>query len=127
MVRILLVAHAPLASAFRQVAAHTFPDEAASLGVVDVLPTWDVERTQEAVVAQLGAYPTLVLVDVPGATPANAVAGLLSASPLWAAVHGLSVPMLWRVLSYRHEGLDALCERACHGGVAAIGRLHARH
>lgn len=123
MVHLLLVAHAPLASAFHQVAAHAFPDEASILRVVDVLPDWDVDQTKAAVVAQLGAHPTLVLVDVLGATPANAVTQLLSASPLWAAVHGLNVSMLWRVLSYRHEGLDALCERACQGGVAAIGRL----
>ncbi len=123
MVRVILVAHAPLASALCHVAEHAFPDDADSLLAVDVQPEWDLEQTIAALQAVIGAQPTLVLVDVPGATPSNAVAQLLARTPNLAAIHGLNVPMLWRVLSYRHEGLEPLAQRALQGGVVAIGRL----
>ena len=38
MPHLLVIAHAPLASALRQVAEHTFPDCAPTLTVLDVLP-----------------------------------------------------------------------------------------
>ncbi len=51
MPHLLVIAHAPLASALRQVAEHTFPDCAPTLAVLDVQPgmcAGDVEAAARA-------------------------------------------------------------------------------
>lgn len=126
MVHLLLVAHAPLASSLRDVAMHAFPACASQLQVLDIAPDWDLEtckaRLRELLPAQ---EPVLVLVDVLGATPANAVQALLKDRSDAALVHGVNVPMLWRSLCYGHEGLQELARRATEGGLRGIGSLPA--
>ena len=71
---VLLIAHAPLANALRQGALHVFPDAAADIAALDVDPDAPPEQTlaaAEALIAQLGERPVLVLTDVFGATPCN--------------------------------------------------------
>jgi PTS system ascorbate-specific IIA component len=43
---LLILAHAPLASALKAVAEHAFPDCAARVGALDVLPTMPVEEIE---------------------------------------------------------------------------------
>ena len=59
----------------------------------------------------------LVLTDVFGATPSN-IAQRLADGPQIKVVTGINVPMLWRVLNYAHEPLDALVARAPDHAVA---------
>lgn len=126
MVHLLLVAHAPLASALREVATHAFPACAAQLQVLDIAPDWDLETCKARLQDLLPAgQPVLVLVDVLGATPANAVQSLLQGRADAALVHGVNVPMLWRSLCYGHEGLAELARRAADGGLRGIGSLPA--
>ena len=115
---LLLMAHAPLASALRDVAAHVYPDGLASLQVLDVPPEWSadqVEAEARRLLAEAGHGQTLVLTDVFGATPCN-VAQRLGDGREVRVVAGVNVPMLWRVLCYRHEPLDVLVGRATAGG-----------
>lgn len=115
---LLLMAHAPLASALRDVAAHVYPDGLASLQVLDVPPEWSAERVEteaRLLLDQAGHGQTLVLTDVFGATPCN-VAQRLGDVREVRVVAGVNVPMLWRVLCYRHEPLDVLVGRATAGG-----------
>lgn len=122
MTRILLLAHSPLASALRDVASHAFPECAPTIEAVDV----DAAQSGEAVEAMLrdrlaehADQDTLILVDAFGATPCNAA--LRVADGVHArVVAGVNVPMLWRSLCYRHEGLDALVERACAGATQGV-------
>lgn len=122
MPSLLIMAHAPLASALRDVAAHVFPDAVDRLQVLDVLPAWSAEQVEvqaRALLAAGGAEQTLILVDVFGATPAN-VAQRLADGQRVRVVTGVNVPMLWRTLCYAHEPLDALVTRAVNGGTQGV-------
>jgi PTS system ascorbate-specific IIA component len=119
MAALLLIAHAPLASALAQVAAHTFPDCAARLRVIDVPSTASLDATEQVLrdaLAKAGAAEVLVLADVFGATPCNAA--LRAADGVHVrVVAGVNVPMLWRTLCYAEEPLDRLVNRAVDGAV----------
>ncbi len=119
MTQLILLAHAPLASALKAVALHTFPG--ASVTAVDVAADEapeDVERRLRAVVAK-DCEGTLVLCDVQGATPCN-VAQVIANEGVTHVIAGVNVPMLWRVLCYAAEPLDALTQRALAGGGKGI-------
>jgi PTS system ascorbate-specific IIA component len=119
---ILIIAHAPLAQAFRSSALHVFPDAAAYLSALDVQPNVPPEESlagARIAMAQLGTSHTLVLTDVFGATPSNVALKLVDGvnSRL---ITGLNLPMLLRVLTYRHEPLDMLVARAVAGGTQGV-------
>ena len=119
---ILIIAHAPLASALRQCVLHVFPDNPSGLAALDVQPNMPPEETlaQARIVgAQLGCARLLVLVDVFGATPCNVAQKLVDGmhSKL---IAGVNLPMLLRAMSYRHESLDALGARALIGATQGV-------
>ncbi len=123
MTRLLLVAHAPLASALQAVAAHAYPECATDVRAIDVATDARAETVAATVREALDATPedTLILTDVFGATPCNAA--LAAADGTRArVVAGVSVPMLWRTLCYRGQALDDLVARAVAG--AAQGAMH---
>ena len=114
---ILIIAHAPLASAFRACALHVFPDSGAAMAALDVHPATSPETTLAqalALLKQLGTPNALVRTDVFGATPCN-VAQKLVDGVATRLVTGLNLPMLLRAVSYRAEPLDALVARALVG------------
>ena len=118
MTQVLIVAHAPLASALRAVAAHVYPDRQAGVTAVDIAPSLDPEAAQaqvQAAVAALGAGEILALTDVFGATPCRAVQAVASENPRLRVVAGVNVPMLWRALCYADQPLDDLVDRAVGG------------
>lgn len=129
MAGILIIAHAPLASALRDCVAHIYGGLPAQIGAIDVLPDSDpaevvalahseIERLRE----ENGA---LVLTDMFGATPAN-IASRLAALPGVRVLAGVNLPMLVRGVCYRACDLDALVEKALAGatkGIHAIGPL----
>lgn len=119
---ILIIAHAPLASALRECALHVFPDCAAGVQAMDVLADEPPEHTlsrARLAMAQLDADGVLLLSDVFGATPCN-VAQKLNDSPGTRLVTGVNLPMLLRSVCYRHESLEALVTRAQAGGTQGI-------
>ncbi len=119
---ILIIAHAPLAQAFRTCALHVFPDCGDALMAVDVQPHVPPEESlamARVAMAQLGSSHTLVLTDVFGATPCN-VAQKLVDGVNSRLITGLNLPMLLRVLTYRREPLDALITRAVAGGTQGV-------
>jgi PTS system ascorbate-specific IIA component len=118
MAGLLVIAHAPLASALRAVAEHVYPDCAASLTVLDVpadMPIEQVESVAAGLLAKMGTSEALILTDVFGATPCN-VAQRLADGVHVKVVTGVNVPMLWRSLCYAAEPLDSLVVRALAGG-----------
>ena len=119
---ILIIAHAPLASALRQCVLHVFPDNSAGLAALDVQPNTPPEETlaqARIMLRQLGTANALVLVDVFGATPCNVAQKLIDGvhSKL---ITGINLPMLLRSVTYRHEPLDALVARALAGATQGV-------
>lgn len=119
---ILIIAHAPLASALRACVLHVFPDSASVVAALDVQPNTPPEETlaQARILMQgLGTAGALVVTDVFGATPCNVAQQLVDGlhSKL---VSGVNLPMLLRTVSYRHESLDALVARAMTGATQGV-------
>lgn len=127
MAGILIIAHAPLATALRDCVAHIYGGLPARIGAIDVLPDSDpaqvvaqanseIERLRE----ENGA---LVLTDMFGATPSN-IAARLATVPNVRVLAGVNLPMLVRSVCYRACELDTLVDKALAGaskGVQTIG------
>jgi PTS system ascorbate-specific IIA component len=115
---ILIVAHAPLASALRQCVLHVFPDAGDSVTALDVQPNVRPEESLAAcriAMDQMHKQQVLVLTDMFGATPCN-VAQRVVDGVKSRLIAGVNLPMLLRAVTYRHEPLDSLLTRALAGG-----------
>ena len=121
-IRIILVAHAPLAQALRVCALHVYPDCGDVLIAVDVPPDQDPDRTLEQLEnlqKDLDNKKTLVLTDIFGATPSNVAKKFVQGSQT-KLVAGVNLPMLLRAICYRHENLESLLQRALAGGAQGV-------
>ena len=119
---ILIIAHAPLASALRQCVVHVFPDGATGVEAFDVQPNVPLEETLRGAAQALRLLNTpqiLVLTDIFGATPCN-VAQTLVDGLNSRLIAGVNLPMLLRAVTYRGESLDALVARALVGGTQGV-------
>lgn len=119
---ILIIAHAPLASALKAVAMHAYPDCARRIEVLDVGAADTVEAVEIRARAQLQRVLTpdaVVFTDVFGATPCNAALRLAD-NPRVRVLAGVNVPMLWRSLCYENDTLDALVVRAMNGATQGV-------
>ena len=122
MNHIFLIAHAPLASALRTCALHVFAEAQAHITALDVQPNVPPEESlaqAKALMAQRGMTETLLLTDIFGATPSN-VAKQLSDGLRSRLVAGVNLPMVLRAMTYRHEPLDLLVQRAVSGGTQGV-------
>lgn len=126
MAGLVIVAHAPLATALQAVARHVFAERSEALVIVDVWPDWSAETAEDeirAAVQRAGAgaagAEVLILADVFGATPCNAAQRVADGAGVRLVV-GLNVPMLWRALAYAQQPIDALVERALVGGTQGV-------
>ena len=123
--RILIIAHAPLATALRDCAIHVFPECAEEVVAIDVPPQEAPEVTYASALQRLQSdsfLQTLVLTDVIGATPANVAQRLVNNKDAQ-LVAGVNLPMLLRTVCYRHEDLQALTRRALDGGTQGVMQL----
>ena len=119
---ILIIAHAPLASALRSCVSHVFTEQPQGVAALDVYPNVSPEETlaqARIMLDQLGTPTALVLVDVFGATPCNVAQKLVDGVNA-KLVTGVNLPMLLRSVSYRHEPLDALVARALIGATQGV-------
>jgi mannose PTS system EIIA component len=126
---ILIIAHAPLASALKLAAQHTFAETAAQVVALDVsaqLTCEEVEAQARVMLSQLqdadSRHEALVLADVFGATPCNVIQKLADGQQI-KVITGVNVPMLWRALNYAHEPLDNLVVRALAGGTQGVMQI----
>jgi PTS system ascorbate-specific IIA component len=133
MAGILIIAHAPLASALQEFTRHIFGEVPVRLKALDVMAHEDakltLERTVEAAHSIISDRGLLVLTDIMGATPAN-VASRLAHMPEFdghvRVIAGVNLPMLMRAIAYRAEPLDSAAQKAMHGGqqgIIPIGHL----
>ena len=105
--QIILVCHAPLASALHAVACHGFHQHLADVIAIDVLSEERKEHVCERIQAawQEAGTPeaVLLLTDLHGATPSNGASLWLSSQATDAAgVAGVSLPLLLKALTYKH-------------------------
>ena len=98
---VVLVAHAPLASALLACAAHVFPEALSFVHALDIPadepPEASLARVQ-ALHSSNGLERCLVLTDVLGATPCN-IAVRWAQTAGWPVLAGVNVPMLLRAMA----------------------------
>ena len=119
---IIVIAHAPLASGNTCSTHSRKADAAPCLQALDIPAQQAPEEslTQlRALLKESGASEHLLLTDLVGATPCN-VAGQATDGVHTRLLAGVNLPMLLRAVSYRHEALDTLCERAQQGGTLGV-------
>jgi mannose PTS system EIIA component len=117
----VIVAHAPLASALKAVAAHTYAECSSDTVAIDVPPQADPVALERQLRDAIGSREALILADIFGATPCNTAARVADGVRV-RVVSGVSVPMLWRTLCYREGTLDDLVQMAIAGAVK--GAIH---
>lgn len=132
MVGILVIAHAPLASALGRCAEHVYscePNARRELRVLDVDGTVDVEstvtRARELVREVDRGEGVLILTDAVGATPGN-VATQLADTERVAVIAGVNLPMLLRAVCYRGGRLPEVAAKALAGGQQGMLQIGAR-
>ncbi len=123
--QLLIIAHAPLASALRECALHVYPDCAEKVAAVDVPPQELPEDTLvrcRKMAQEFGQNGLLVMTDIYGATPSNIAQKLVNATDHKLVV-GVNLPMLIRTVCYLDESLDNLVQRALSGGMKGVMQL----
>ena len=119
---LMIIAHAPLASALKAVAEHTFPDCSRLLEALDVAPDTPIEEVEaqaREMLARVRRPEALIFTDVFGATPCN-VAQRLGDGAQVRVLAGVNVPMLWRALCYATEPIEAVVMRAMSGATQGV-------
>ncbi len=129
MVGILLLTHAPLGRAFLEAAAHVFrsmPERVEALDVIADQNTDEVRKLAQQAIARLNdGAGVLVITDVMGGTPSNCTLQLCQPGEV-EVIAGISLPMLLRALTYRHNSLDVAVEMALAGGQNGACRVDNR-
>lgn len=128
---ILIIAHAPLASALVSCAEHVYCSAPKRLEGLDVAADTDpsqILQQARSAIARLAHDDgeVLVLADAAGATPCNTARRLVfdaAGSARLRLIGGVNLPMLLRTLCYQHERLDDLIARAIEGGQRAIAEI----
>ena len=129
MVGILLLTHAPLGQAFLEAAAHVFRARPERLVAVDVRADQDTAEVRALASQALAVIDdgsgVLVITDVMGGTPSNCTLSLCQPGHV-EVIAGISLPMLLRALTYRHDTLDVVVEMALSGGQNGAVRVDNR-
>lgn len=129
MVGILLLTHAPLGQAFIEAATHVFrgrPERIEALDVCADQDTGEVKCLANEAIARLDdGSGVLVITDVMGGTPSNCTLSLAQPGTV-EVIAGISLPMLLRALTYRHDTLDVVVEMALAGGQSGAVRVDNR-
>jgi mannose PTS system EIIA component len=126
MAGILIIAHAPLATALKSCLSHVYGSPPVRIGVLDVAPDSDPVQLVKMAQAELSRLTqhngALVLSDLFGATPAN-IAAQLAVLPQVRVLVGVNLPMLVRAVCYRSTPLSALVEKTLAGGAKGIQQI----
>jgi mannose PTS system EIIA component len=131
-VAVLVVAHAPLASALGSCAEHVYacaPEALGALALIDIAPNSEVVGEVAKALLTIKSIErergVLVLTDLFGSTPANVAAQLAEPGRI-EVVTGVNLPMLLGALCYSDQ-LDVvtLAEKALRGGTSGVIKLAA--
>ncbi|MGH8780779.1 PTS sugar transporter subunit IIA [Paraburkholderia sp.] len=128
MAGILIIAHAPFATALRECIAHIYGGLPARIGAIDVTPDCDPVQIVALAHSEIDRLKeengALVLTDMFGATPSN-IAGRLATLPDVRVLAGVNLPMLVRAVCYRATPLDTLVDKALAGATKGIHSINA--
>lgn len=123
MIGILIIAHGTLGESLVHCVSHVMGARPAQLEQIGVgthdTPAALLPKAQKMLAALDAGTGVLILSDIYGATPCNLVSRLLSTERV-AAVAGVNLPMLVRVLNYRDKDLNTLVSKALSGGCEGI-------
>lgn len=117
MTALILVCHAPLGQALHAVACHAFGRYIADVTVVDISANSSLDEATAAIenawIGERRSDNVVLMADLLGATPSNAVSAWLSLHRDIQArgITGVSVPMMLRALTYRELDPDTLVSR----------------
>ncbi len=129
MVGILLLTHAPLGQAFIAAATHVFRGVPVQTEAIDVIADQDPDEirkmAQDAITRINDGSGVLVITDVMGGTPSNCTLQLCVPGEV-EVIAGISLPMLLRAITYRHNTLDGAVEMALSGGQNGACRVDNR-
>lgn len=129
MIGILLLTHAPLGQAFITAATHVFRSPPAKIEALDVVADQDTEEVRrlacEAITRVNDGSGVLVITDVMGGTPSNCTLSLCVPGEV-EVIAGISLPMLLRAITYRHNSLDTVVEMALAGAQSGACRIDHR-
>lgn len=119
MIGILIITHGTLGDSLLECANHMLgktPPQIASLAVSSKDdPNSVIPKAMKLVASVNKGDGVLVLSDMYGATPCNIVTQILQPGVV-EGVAGVNLPMLVRVMTYRHEPLLVLVDKALSGG-----------
>lgn len=129
-VAVVVVAHAPLAGALKDVAEHVFGDHV-HLTAIDVLPGACADDSTDGLlqrVLQLNqGAGVLLLTDLPGASPANIcvrTSQLAAEQGIdCAVVAGVNAAMVVRALNYQTTQIDEMVQNAIDGACQSVRLL----
>lgn len=134
MAGIMIIAHAPLASAMQEFARHVYGEVPERIVALDVMAHEDakvtLQRATELAQSIMNENGFIVLTDIMGATPANVASRIANLPEFMGKVRvmaGLNLPMLMRTIAYRAENLDSLVQKALYGGqqgILSIGHVN---
>jgi len=123
MIGVLIVTHGSIGESLLASAKQILDDEpplTATLGVSRNDDPDDLILRAKRLLKQLDTGDgVLVLTDIFGATPGNAISHLLDDGHI-EGVSGISLPMLLRVLNYSEQGLAELAQTAADGARAGV-------
>lgn len=129
MIGILLLTHAPLGAAFVQAASHVFRGLPERLEAIDVIADQNIDEVKQMAAAAVrrldDGHGVLILTDVMGGTPSNCCKQIGDPEHV-AVVAGISLPMLLRAITYRHDELEVVVEMALAGGQNGALRIDER-
>jgi PTS system ascorbate-specific IIA component len=119
MIGILIITHGTLGESLLECANHMLgktPPQIASLAISSKDdPNTVIPKAMKLVANVNSGDGVLVLSDMYGATPCNIVTQVLQPGVV-EGVAGVNLPMLVRVMTYRHEPLLVLVDKALSGG-----------
>ena len=123
MIGILVLTHEDLGDHMIRCASHVVGIKPPQLLHLSVFPQDDPDAVltrARAMIKQLDSGDgVLVLSDMCGATPCN-IASQLTQPGKVECIAGVNLPMLVRVLTYRHEPLPVVIEKGLSGGRCGV-------
>ena len=124
---LVLIAHAPLASALKACAMHILPEQSNQLIEYDVIAQKTPEQGLQDclhLLKKVKSQHILIMTDIVGATPYHISESLLnnlsSASIETHLISGVNIPMLLRALTYCQRPMDELVALAIAGAMKGL-------